>query len=617
MNLFVLGRRLSNDQRALLIPALKKTATMYSSLSGGQTYSWQSKCGSTMVACQYPSDEWLGSRQYVAETDDAVVVYDGLPVDVSDRFNAHVASELLMQWDDFSRDVDGFFCGIRIRKNDLQVELQLDSFGVHPIYYSTDGEYWLISNSVALLDHVSGGFNLDPVAVSRYLAMGWVAGDRTLRDGVRAFPAGERWIWRQGEARPISQQTVPVADIVAKSKADFGRSRISKLSEEMARPLKSIGRNFDNVLCPLTGGRDSRVLAALLARNDISARYYTYGNRIGVDGEIAGKVASALQVNHENLILGSVDLLANWDVQVEKFIRQGDGLCPLQLLLSDTTAQKVATRPLPVRISGGGGGLLKGSSFNPIHHFRGATVRDVQNNTAMRFISSANNMIRPEAIAVARSFTDRSITRYADQGIDIDDLNDVFYLYERGGRRTGQVMRPTTYLRDSYSPYFSRSVAQASFAVNSRLRRTQPFHYGLLKELAPHLLEIPFDSGGWKSRSPYLNFYRELASQVRRRLKAKISDRLPRTKRKAPLHAIVKDTGFERLDWLQQIRGKLREMCLDDRNSAIWDFVDRDNFDATTAETASADVLSRNARSLFLAATVYYYDALGRSNGQD
>ncbi|MGI9205091.1 MAG: hypothetical protein ACR2Q3_13835 [Woeseiaceae bacterium] len=617
MNLFFLGCGLKQGQSGLVGRALKSTAQTYSSLHGGQFYSWQSQCQSTMVACQHPSPEWLGTRSYIDENDDAIVVYDGLPVDPSDRFAAHIASELQRNWDDAAHALDGYFCGIRILKRNLQTELQLDNFGAHPVYYWSEGDTWLISNSVGLLDKLSGANELDSAGVSRYLSMGWVAGNRTLRKGVRTFPAGERWIWKRGKPDPEYRQTASIESITGQVKSTPGRADFAQLSEEMARPLRAIGRNFDNVLCPLTGGRDSRVLAALLVHNKLAARYYTYGNKIGVDGEIAGEIAEALEVHHENLVTDSTDLLANWDDEAEKFVLQGDGMCPLHTIMSNDTAHRVATKPLPVRISGAGGGVLKAHTFNPYQEFRGMTVVDVQNNLSSWNVSNAGGLIRPEAVANARALLDRTVERYADQGVEISDLNDTFFLYEEEGRRVGQVMRPTTFLRDTYSPYCSRSVATAAFTVNARLRRTLPFHYGLLEALAPDLLGIRFDKGSWRSRSASMNFYQELAQQVRRRLAAKISARFTRTKRLTPLHAIIKDTGFERLKWLQLIRGKLREKCLDDRNSAMWEFVYRDKFDALTTEATSVDELSRNANILFQIATVHYYDALSRDRSAD
>ena len=611
MNLFLLGIGLKGDQGDRIAPSVSAAAGIFSSLDNGQDYTWQSSCKSTALACRLPAQELLGSREYVCESDDFVCAFDGLPVDDKDRFTPHVASDLARHWDDRVNDLDGFFCGIRILKQSRQIELQLDSFGVHPIYYWNDGDTWVISNSIAALDQFRGEFELDPTGVGRFLAMGWMAGNRTLRQGVRAFPAGEHWTWHTGKSAPQVRQVARQVAIAGKKKSKLSRADTVKLSEDLAIPLKSLHRDIGNLMCPLTGGKDSRMLAALLANNGIPARYYTYGNQVGVDGEIASTVAAELGIEHENLLTDSTSLLANWDAEIENFILQGDGMSPVQLVMSTSVAERVATQPLSVRIAGGGGALGRATYFNPLQEFRGATIADIQENIGRRFVSDSGGMMRPEATRLARASTDNAISRYAEQGFHPQDINDAFYLYERGGRRTGQVMHTTTHLRDSYSPYFSRALVAAIFSLDIKVRRTEAVHYQLIEALAPQVLHIRCESGPWKSRSASRNYYHELLAQIRRRIAARIERQLPARKHKGtPAHFIVKDTMFERVKWLQQLQPRLREMCLDSHNSIIWDFVNRSRFEAALETTES---LSSYARSLFIIATIHYYESLSQA----
>jgi len=609
MNLFVTGWGLDADRCRLAIAALNNAARAYPSLENGDVFSWQSGCNGAVLACQSPPADWLGSRRYVSDSERDVVAYGGLPIDGNDRFAAHDAGELARNWDDSADKLDGFYCGIRIIKNKLQLEIQLDDFGVYPVFYWTSGTSWLISNSVALLDRLTGTCELDADGVSRFLAMGWAAGERTLRKGVRVFPAGERWVWTKDRAKPSSKQTFQRRALARKTKSKLTRADVVELGQNMARPLKSLGRNFSNIYCPLTGGKDSRVLAVLLAGNDIPARYYTYGNKIGLDAAIAAEVASALGIDHESLLTESFDLSANWDGLAKSFVMQADGMCPLQLIMGAVAAKTVAAQPKPVRIWGAGGELARAPYFNPVHDFRGASLRDAQDNIAQRWINSANGLMRPDACARARSFVDERMAKYADDGFDVNDLNDVFFLYERAGRRSGKNMRATMELRDSYSSFYCRAFAEAVFSLDARSRRTAPLHYRLIEEIAPAVANIPFDKGGWTSRSPSLNLYIEVMQRVQRRIGSAIARRIPWREQDKSRHMIVKDTMFERVRWLNQVQPRLREMCLDGSSSPVWDFVDRDRFDAVTAPSAPESELSRNARALFHVATLFYYES--------
>jgi asparagine synthase (glutamine-hydrolysing) len=592
----------------MAVAALEDTASLFPSLDGEQGTTWQSDCGSVIYANKCPSPGLREPRQYVAETEQAIFAYDGLPIDEDDRIAAHRAEELGNSWNDSETRLDGFFCALKIRKKPLELELQFDNFGVYPMFYWTDGRSWLVSNSVALLDQVTGERSLDPEGVSRFLTMGWVAGDRTLRQSVRAFPAGERWTWRSDNESPARTSIVQRGDFANQKKRKLARSEVASLGEAMARPMASLGRNFENVLCPLTGGRDSRILAALLAAKNVSARYYTYGNTEGRDSEIAGEIAGALNIDHETLLTKSIDLLANWDEMVKGFVMRGDGLCPIHLITGAVTASDIATGPIPVRIWGAGGELARAMYFNPMHEVRGATLGNIQDHNARRWISNANGLVRTEVCAMARSFIDDTIAGYADDGFPVEDLNDVFFLYERGARRAGKNMRATMSSRDSYSPFFARSFVDAVFSSSIRLRRTADLHYRLLEEYAPATVAIPFDKNAWSIRSPSLNVYMELTRQLSGRLRSVLASRLPALQAENR-QMIVKDTMFQRVAWLKQIRSKLREMCLDSRNSPVWDFLDREAFATVTSDSAGELQLARNAKILFLAATLYYYDS--------
>jgi asparagine synthase (glutamine-hydrolysing) len=273
----------------------------------------------------------------------------------------------------------------------------------------------------------------------------------------------------------------------------------------------------------------------------------------------------------------------------------------------------VEAKPLPVRVWGAGGELGRAFHFNPLQAVRGMTVKAAQDTIVARWVDSAGGLMRPEAYAAARKFVQNAIAGYADDGFHADDLGDVFFLYERGGRRAGKNMRANMSLRDSYSPFFSRSFVEAAFSLESVVRRTEPLHYGLLRELSPELLAMPFDKGSWRNQSASLNLYTELARLILSRIGHKLARELPWTKAIEKRHILVGDTNFERATWLQQIQGQLREMCLDEHDSVIWDYVDRDKFDKATAKTAASNNLSRHAKGLFLTATLYYYETQSRA----
>ena len=135
MNLFVTGWGLDAERCRLAVAALEETAGLYPSLENGEGTTWRSDCGSVVFASQYPSSDYRGQREYVSETEQAIFAYDGLPIDENDQFAAHRAGELGKSWDATAKRMDGFYCGLRINKSPLKLELQFDNFGVYQLFY--------------------------------------------------------------------------------------------------------------------------------------------------------------------------------------------------------------------------------------------------------------------------------------------------------------------------------------------------------------------------------------------------------------------------------------------------------------------------------------------------
>ena len=78
-------------------------------------------------------------------------------------------------------------------------------------------------------------------------------------------------------------------------------------------------------------------------------------------------------------------------------------------------------------------------------------------------------------------------------------------------------------------------------------------------------------------------------------------------------HILVQDTNFERTAWLESLRHTFRRMCLDERQSVIWNYVDREKFAAATSGQENTEALAQNAKALFLIATLYFYNRQSNS----
>jgi hypothetical protein len=66
---------------------------------------------------------------------------------------------------------------------------------------------------------------------------------------------------------------------------------------------------------------------------------------------------------------------------------------------------------------------------------------------------------------------------------------------------------------------------------------------------------------------------------------------------------------YDRLNWFEAKREQIQEMCLDQDNSSLWDFVDRPMFERIMSSDADLADRSHYLGGLYNIATLFYYEA--------
>jgi len=613
MNLFIVKWGDYPVSAAELSAALASDAMHARMAEGHQAVEWDSDCSTVAFACVHEGPERAAPRDYIYEDAKELVTYDGLPVDSKRRFPAHVAKKIADNWDEFDSDVDGFYGVLRIVKNPLRLEVQTDFFGVYKLYSWTDGRSWVVSNSVDAIDQLVPGLDLDMGAAGMLLALSWLPGKSTLLDGVHCLGPNSRNTWSKDSDGPVEKRLTGVGDLLEHPPKKVTGELIDELSATLVGVFGSIGSNFQNVLCPLTGGKDSRLLAVLLKEADVPGRSYTYGNALGTDAKIAVKVAELLGIEHENLLTSTDDLFSDWDDVSADFVRRGAGLCPLQLVTGAITASQVDATNKPVRLWGAGSSICRAPYFYSPEHLRKPNLEPIVGRLTRTLVKDFRGLVRSDAVADARRYIVDELERYDGEGVRPQDLPDIFWIHERGASRSGKNMRVSMNHRDTFSPFFSRSFARASFAISALQRATEPLHFRLLQQLSPETHAAPFDKGGWKNQNSYLNLLEELHKFARFRAKILAAKRIPWAKQVGSQHMLVKDTMFERLQWLRNLAGGMREQISDPQNAALWELIDREKFMKVTSEGVSDRELAFYVVPLFEILTLLTYKRVRNS----
>jgi Asparagine synthase len=362
-----------------------------------------------------------------------------------------------------------------------------------------DRASWAAAVARRLGDH-------DPVMVGAFLSMGYPVGAATPFRRVRAL-ARDRSLTVTGGRPAVASardrgtdpggatgqpgipasagQYAPVADALADAVA----------------PLRDAGVPVE---LSLTGGKDSRLIAAALAAAKVPFRARTHGFASHPDVIIAAMIAERLGVEHvtteprppgtgqETGPGGEADVIR----RLRCAVLVSDGMLSAFENVGWPDPQFAAE---PVQVGGHGGELLRGGyaaaawrGRRPARARSAARAPELFRRLTTRRLGLLSPAAAGEYLASLAPYA-ASLPRGP-----LRTLDD-FYLVNRAGRwsataRQGYLMRSPL-----VQPFFSDRVILAARAVPLRDRVTDQLHREVLAALCPDLLELPLASSAWKS----------------------------------------------------------------------------------------------------------------------
>ena len=351
MQLFVVASGDTGIDEPTLVGALGVATDAFPQLDAGTTRSWRSHAGRLLAASVHHAVSVARPRRSRAERTGEVVFYDGLPVSRGDQFHAHDADELLARWPGLEECIDGQFVTVRLDLERERADLICDMLGLVQVFAVPAGRGILASNSVEALRAAVGLNDPDPRGLATFLSIGWAVDDRCLLSGPRRLSGGCRHTLAGGRLRSIEYATL-------RGSAEAGRGRSTA---EVARRLEELTRGAlrasKAVRSGLTGGRDSRVVAALAVRGDADIEYYTSGRPGDIDVQIGQRLAAELGVPWR-MINPPLPVEAEPADLTLRFVRQTDGLASVSRV-SDQFDLPGAIDTLGLKLSGTGGELAR------------------------------------------------------------------------------------------------------------------------------------------------------------------------------------------------------------------------------------------------------------------
>jgi len=175
-------------------------------------------------------------------------------------------------------------------KNMLIVDSDL--FGVFPLYYFLSNRELIISTQIkSIVEAMSDVALPNYDGVAEYLRMGYLLSDQTLIENIKRIPPGYRLIWKD---RELSFEKV--LSYHFDRKLPLNKDRKYEIFNALEKSVLRSSSDMDELSVSLSGGLDSRILAALGRRTGMKIRAFCMGEEGSLECKIASKVASDLGI---------------------------------------------------------------------------------------------------------------------------------------------------------------------------------------------------------------------------------------------------------------------------------------------------------------------------------
>jgi hypothetical protein len=400
--------------------------------------------------------------------------------------------------------LDGQFAAVR-HDTTGQVQLFNDPFGMVALYIcERGGRIYASTSATALARHLHA--RADPVGAAVFLRTGMHFGPVSHWQGIRRLDPATVLTFSGGDLTETTYWR-PIVDPDVR-----GMSFAATVDHCAHAVLSTIDQRLTNQPClqaDLTGGFDSRLVTAALARLGVRFTAHTSGETETVDVRLAREVARAggFQWHQEALPRGWRPNTA----ELRSAMGWGDGSLEVLQLAEVLLRQDQRGRRCELLVTGGGG-----EHFGPypwmqefLRAGRSPCV-NFDNLMSMRVLTPIDlTVLRMDPTPATEEYARDVLGRWANQYAD--ELNttqlDAIYAYKSVGHFGAYRSASEAFVRSEIPCYYKR-VFTAGLSANHRFRNGHRLHRAVIGLLNPSVGAVETERGGPALRMRPLNAHR-------------------------------------------------------------------------------------------------------------
>jgi hypothetical protein len=354
---------------------------------------------------------------------------------------------------------------------------------VDPVYVARAPSAVIVSDRAFWAAAVAGTLgDREPLHACALLTVGYPLGAVTPFPGVRALDGATALEIRGGEQL---ERPVPAGD--DHQPAAGPAAGVAGALVAAVRPLRSLAAPVE---LSLTGGHDSRLVAAALAAAGVPVRARTHGFAGHPDVLGAAEIARRLGIPHEVRAPAAPDAKIDVATRLRATVLVADGM-----LSAFENVGRPDRSPSPAVTAGGHGGeLLRGGYAETAARGRpgaaGRARRAARGAELLRRMTTRHlGLLRPGAAA-------GHLARLAPWGAaavargPVSALEE-FYLVNRAGRWSAAARQAYLLRENLVQPLFDDAVVRAARAAPLAMRASGELQAAVLAQLCPDLADVP------------------------------------------------------------------------------------------------------------------------------
>jgi asparagine synthase (glutamine-hydrolysing) len=231
------------------------------------------------------------------------------------NFRSHCDTEVILhafaRWDlDCFRRFNGMWAVAIWDPRRRRLVLSRDRLGIKPLYYYWDGKRLVFGSEIkSIVNHPAVESRISPQAIQAYAWLGWVPGPHSAIHNVHKLLPGHCLVLSEGQLDVRPFWSLPSAQEI--QAAPFA-GRPEEAMEELERLLVDSVRLRLIADVPvgafLSGGYDSSVIAALMARAGAAPRTFCISFPTANEGPYARKVAENIGCDHTEIAFSDDEL---------------------------------------------------------------------------------------------------------------------------------------------------------------------------------------------------------------------------------------------------------------------------------------------------------------------